>query len=128
MSFTFIKALGGNIGNSLLEADKMDLALEILEKAKQHNVKVFLPVDVVVADDFSNDADRQEVDIYHIPEGWQGMDAGTKTREINHDVLMNSRTILLNGIVGVFEMSNFAVELKLLGDSIYEATKLGLFL
>jgi phosphoglycerate kinase len=127
MSFTFIKALGGNIGNSLLEADKMDLALEILEKAKQHNVKVFLPVDVVVADDFSNDADRQEVDIYHIPEGWQGMDAGTKTREINHDVLMNSRTILWNGPVGVFEMSNFAGGTKALGDSIYEATKLGAF-
>jgi phosphoglycerate kinase len=127
MSFTFIKALGGNIGNSLLEADKMDLALEILEKAKLHNVKVFLPVDVVVADDFSNDADRKEVDIYQIPEGWQGMDAGTKTREINNDVLLNSRTILWNGPVGVFEMSNFANGTKALGDSIYEATKLGAF-
>lgn len=127
MSFTFIKALGGNIGNSLLEADKMDLALEILEKAKQHNVKVFLPVDVIIADDFSNDADRKEVDIYQIPEGWQGMDAGTKTREINNDVLLNSRTILWNGPVGVFEMSNFANGTKALGDSIYEATKLGAF-
>ena len=127
MSFTFIKALGGNIGNSLLEADKMDLALEILEKAKLHNVKVFLPVDVVVADDFSNDADRKEVDIYQIPEGWQGMDAGSKTREINNDVLLNSRTILWNGPVGVFEMPNFANGTKALGDSIYEATKLGAF-
>jgi len=127
MSFTFVKALGGNIGNSLLEADKMDLALEILEKAKLHNVKVFLPVDVVVADDFSNDADRKEVDIYQIPEGWQGMDAGSKTREINNDVLLNSKTILWNGPVGVFEMPNFANGTKALGDSIYEATKLGAF-
>jgi phosphoglycerate kinase len=126
MSFTFIKALGGNIGNSLLEADKMDLALEILEKAKQHNVKVFLPVDVVVADDFSNDADRQEVDIYHIPEGWQGMDAGSKTREIFHDVIMNSRTILWNGPLEFLKWK-ICSGTKALGDSIYEATKLGAF-
>jgi phosphoglycerate kinase len=127
MSFTFIKALGGNIGNSLLEADKMDLALEILEKAKEHKVNVYLPVDVVISDDFSNDANKQEVDIYEIPEGWQGMDAGPKTREINHDVLMNSRTILWNGPIGVFEMPNFAAGTKALGDSIYESTKLGAF-
>jgi phosphoglycerate kinase len=127
MSFTFIKALGGNIGNSLLEADKQDLALEILEKAKQQNVKVYLPVDVVIADDFSNDANREIVDIYQIPEGWQGMDAGIKTREINHDVIMNSRTILWNGPVGVFEMSNFANGTKALGDSIYESTQQGAF-
>ena len=93
MSFTFIKALGGNIGTSLLEADKMDLALEILEKAKLNNVKVFLPVDVIAADEFNNDAHREEVDIYHIPENMMGMDAGSKTREIFHDVIMNSRTI-----------------------------------
>ena len=127
MSFTFIKALGGNIGNSLLEADKMDLALNILEKAKQHNVNVYLPVDVVIADDFSNDANRQEVDIYEIPEGWQGMDAGTKTIKIFNDVLMNSKTILWNGPIGVFEMPNFAAGTKALGDSIYESTKLGAF-
>ena len=127
MSFTFIKALGGNIGNSLLEADKQDLALEILEKAKQQNVKVYLPVDVIIADDFSNDANREEVDIYQIPEGWQGMDAGNKTREIFHDVIMNSKTILWNGPIGVFEMSNFANGTKALGDSIYESTKLGAF-
>ena len=127
MSFTFIKALGGNIGNSLLEADKQDLALEILEKAKQQNVKVYLPVDVIISDDFSNDANREEVDIYQIPEGWQGMDAGSKTREIFHDVIMNSKTILWNGPIGVFEMSNFANGTKALGDSIYESTKLGAF-
>lgn len=127
MSFTFIKALGGNIGNSLLEEDKQNLALEILEKAKQQNVKVYLPVDVVIADDFSNEANKKIVDIYQIPEGWQGMDAGTKTREINHDVLMNSRTILWNGPVGVFEMPNFSNGTKALGDSIYESTQKGAF-
>lgn len=127
MSFTFIKAMGGNIGSSLLEADKQDLALQILEKAKAQNVKVYLPVDVVIANDFNNDAERQVVDIYNIPEGWQGMDAGPKTREINHDVIMNSRTILWNGPVGVFEMSNFAEGTKALGDSIAEAKKIGAF-
>lgn len=127
MSFTFIKALGGNIGTSLLEADKMDLALEILEKAKLNNVKVFLPVDVIAADEFNNDAHREEVDIYHIPENMMGMDAGSKTREIFHDVIMNSRTILWNGPIGVFEMENFSAGTKALGDSIDEATQLGAF-
>lgn len=127
MSFTFIKALGGEIGNSLLEEDKQDLALEILEKAKQQNVNVFLPVDVVIADDFSNEANRDEVDIYQIPEGWQGMDAGTKTRENFRKVILESKTILWNGPIGVFEMSNFAGGTKALGDSIHEATQKGAF-
>ena len=116
-----------SIGTSLLEADKMDLALEILEKAKLNNVKVFLPVDVIAADEFNNDAHREEVDIYHIPENMMGMDAGSKTREIFHDVIMNSRTILWNGPIGVFEMENFSAGTKALGDSIDEATQLGAF-
>lgn len=127
MAFTFIKALGGQIGNSLLEEDKQQLALEILEKAKAQNVKVYLPVDTVIADDFNNDAQRQVVDIYQIPEGWMGMDAGPKSRELFHDVIMNSRTILWNGPIGVFEMPNFAEGTIALGDSIGEATKLGAF-
>lgn len=127
MAFTFIKALGGSIGNSLLEADKQELALEILEKAKLHNVKVYLPVDVVAADDFNNDADTQVVDIYQIPEGWEGVDAGPKSREIYNDVILSSKTILWNGPIGVFEMPNFAHGTKALGDSIYEAKKLGAF-
>lgn len=127
MAFTFIKALGGNIGNSLLEEDKMNLALEILEKAKALNVKVYLPIDTVVADEFNNDADRKEVDIYDIPDGWMGMDAGPKTRDLFHDVLMNSRTILWNGPIGVFEMPNFSEGTVALGDSIAESTKLGTF-
>lgn len=127
MSFTFIKALGGQIGDSLLEADKQGLALEILEKAKAQNVKVYLPVDTVIADEFNNDAQRKEVDIYDIPEGWMGMDAGEKTRELFHDVILNSRTILWNGPIGVFEMPNFSAGTVALGDSIAEATALGAF-
>ena len=127
MAFTFIRALGGHIGNSLLEEDKLKLALEILEKAKAQNVKVFLPTDTVIADEFSNDADRKEVDIYDIPDGWMGMDAGSKSRDLFHDVIMNSRTILWNGPIGVFEMPNFAAGTIALGESIAEATKLGAF-
>ena len=127
MAFTFIKALGGQIGNSLLEEDKKSLALEILEKAKAQNVKVYLPVDTIIADEFNNDADRREADIYDIPEGWMGMDAGPKSRDLFNDVILNSRTILWNGPIGVFEMPNFSAGTVALGDSIAEATKLGAF-
>ena len=127
MAFTFVKALGGKIGNSLVEADKLKLALEILEKAKEQNVKVHLPIDIIIADEFNNDAETKEVDVYDIPDGWMGLDAGTKTRLLNHDVIMNSRTILWNGPIGVFEMPNFSAGTIALGDSIAEATELGAF-
>lgn len=127
MAFTFIKAQGGHIGNSLVEEDKMDLATEILAKAKAQNVKIYLPVDVIAADNFSNDANIKEVKSDEIPEGWMGLDVGEKTRKINNDVIMNSKTILWNGPLGVFEMSKFAEGTKALGDSIDEATKLGAF-
>ncbi|CEJ67864.1 phosphoglycerate kinase [Chryseobacterium oranimense] len=127
MAFTFIKALGGKIGNSLVEEDKLPLALEILGKAKENKVKVYLPSDVIIAETFSNDAERKEADIYAIPEGWMGLDAGNKSRDQFNDVLLNSRTILWNGPIGVFEMSNFAGGTVALGDSIAEATKLGAF-
>ena len=127
MSFTFIKALGGKIGQSIVEDDKLSLALEILEKAKEHNVEVYLPTDVIIADDFNNEAEKKVADIKEIPEDWQGLDAGPKSREIFNDVLLNSRTILWNGPIGVFEMSNFADGTKALGESIAEATKLGAF-
>ena len=127
MSFTFIKALGGKIGKSIVEDDKLSLALEILEKAKQHNVEVYLPTDVVIADDFNNEANRKECSIMEIPEDWQGLDAGPKSREIFNDVLLNSKTILWNGPIGVFEMSNFDAGTIALGESIAEATKLGAF-
>ncbi|MDR2206367.1 MAG: phosphoglycerate kinase [Flavobacteriaceae bacterium] len=127
MAFTFIKALGGHIGNSIVEEDKMPLALEILEKAKQKNVKIYLPADVIIADSFSNDAEKKEADVYHIPENWQGLDVGTRTRDIFHDVILDSKTILWNGPVGVFEMPNFSAGTESLGESIAESTKLGAF-
>ena len=127
MAFTFIRALGGDIGNSLVEVDKQTLALEILEKAKAQNVAVYLPVDSLIADDFNNDAERKEVDIYEIPDGWMGLDAGVRSRKIFHDVIMNSRTILWNGPIGVFEMSNFSEGTVALGDSIAKSTSLGAF-
>lgn len=127
MAFTFIKAKGGNIGTSIVEKDKMDLALDILEKAKAQNVIVLLPVDAVITDKFDNDADRKEVNIYEIPEGWMGLDAGTKSRLLFHDAIINSRTILWNGPLGVFELSNFAGGTIALGDSIVEATRNGAF-
>ena len=127
MAFTFIRALGGDIGNSLVEVDKQTLALEILQKAKVQNVKVYLPVDSIIADDFNNEAERKEVDIFEIPDGWMGLDAGVRSRKIFHDVIMNSRTILWNGPIGVFEMPNFAAGTIALGDSIAESTELGAF-
>lgn len=127
MAFTFIRALGGSIGDSIVEEDKMDLALTILNKAKASNVDVFLPVDVVAADRFADDADTQVVDIYEIPENWMGLDAGPRSRALFNDTIMNSRTILWNGPVGVFEMPSFAHGTIAVGDSISEATKLGAF-
>ncbi len=127
MAFTFIKAQGGNVGNSLVEDDKLDLALEILEKAKNQNVKVYIPVDVIAVKEFNNDAERKEVAANEIPDGWMGLDVGSKSQKINNDVIMNSKTILWNGPLGVFEMSNFAEGTKALGDSIAEATKAGAF-
>lgn len=127
MAFTFIKAQGGKIGNSLVEDDKLDLALEILEKAKNKNVKVYIPVDVVVAKEFSNDAEKQEVSANEIPDGFMGLDVGKKSQEIINEVILNSKTILWNGPLGVFEMPNFAVGTQALGDSIAEATKQGAF-
>jgi phosphoglycerate kinase len=127
MTFTFVKALGGHVGDSICEDDKMDLALEILEKAKQKNVQIHIPVDVLAADDFSNDANTQIVDVRTIPENWQGLDCGPKSKAIFHDVVQKCKTILWNGPLGVFEMETFSSGTKALGDSIAEATKNGAF-
>lgn len=127
MSFTFIKAQGGNIGDSICEDDKQELALEILKKAKAKNVQIHIPVDVVAADAFSNDANTQIVDINKIPDGWQGVDAGPKTIKMFHEVVLKSKTILWNGPLGVFEMESFANGTIQLGNSIAEATKNGSF-
>ncbi|MCF2874625.1 MULTISPECIES: phosphoglycerate kinase [unclassified Tenacibaculum] len=127
MTFTFIKALGGTIGNSLVEDDKLDLALEILEKAKANNTEIHLPVDAVIADAFSNDANTQEVDTTKIPEGWMGLDCGPKTSEKFAEVIAKSKTILWNGPLGVFEMEKFATGTVALGNAIAEATANGAF-
>ena len=127
MTFTFVKALGGSIGNSICEDDKMELALEILEKAKANNVEIHIPVDVIAADGFSNDANTQIVDVTKIPEGWEGLDAGPKSRE-NFDIVVNKcNTILWNGPLGVFELETFAGGTIALGHSIDKATKNGSF-
>jgi len=127
MSFTFIKAQGGTVGDSICEDDKMELALDILKQAKEKGVEVHIPVDVIAADDFSNDANTQILDITAIPDGWQGLDAGPKSRE-NFDVVVNKcKTILWNGPLGVFEMESFAGGTIALGHSIDKATKNGAF-
>ncbi|HPF97181.1 MAG: phosphoglycerate kinase [Flavobacteriaceae bacterium] len=127
MSFTFIKAMGGSIGESICEDDKQELALEILKKAKENNVQVHLPIDVIAADAFSNEAHTQVVDIKSIPEAWQGLDAGPKSLEIFHQVVMQCKTILWNGPLGVFEMETFSKGTIALGNSIAEATAKGAF-
>ncbi|KGL62231.1 phosphoglycerate kinase [Polaribacter sp. Hel1_85] len=127
MSFTFIKAQGGTVGDSICEDDKMELALDILKQAKAKGVEVHIPVDVIAADDFSNDANTQILDITRIPDGWQGLDAGPKSRE-NFDAVVNKcKTILWNGPLGVFEMETFAGGTIALGHSIDKATKNGAF-
>ena len=127
MTYTFVKANGGKVGDSICEDDKMDLALEILDKAKKKGVKVHIPVDVLAADDFSNKADTRIVNSNEIPDGWQGLDAGPKTLEIFKEVILKSKTILWNGPIGVFEMESFAKGTIAIGNYIDEATKKGAF-
>jgi phosphoglycerate kinase len=127
MTFTFVKALGGKIGDSICEDDKQDLALEILRLAKEKNVQIHIPVDVIAADAFSNDANTKVVDVREIPDGWQGLDAGPKSLENFKKVIMESKTILWNGPLGVFEMENFAKGTITLGNYIAESTANGAF-
>jgi phosphoglycerate kinase len=127
MTFTFIKAQGGSIGDSICEDDKMELALDILMQAKAKGVQVHIPVDVVAANKFSNDAETQVVEVSKIPDGWQGLDVGPKTIE-NFDTVVNqSKTILWNGPLGVFEMESFSKGTIELGNSIDNATQNGTF-
>ncbi|MEM9077471.1 MAG: phosphoglycerate kinase [Bacteroidota bacterium] len=127
MTYTFIKAQGGSVGDSICEDDKMDLALDILKQADAKGVQVHLPVDVLAADDFDNDANTQFVRVDGIPDGWQGLDAGPQTLENFKEVILKSKTILWNGPVGVFEMENFAKGTIAVGNFIDEATQNGAF-
>jgi phosphoglycerate kinase len=127
MTFTFVKALGGKIGDSICEDDKQELALEILRLAKEKNVQIHIPVDVVAANAFSNNAETQIVDVTQIPDGWQGLDAGPKSLENFKKVIMESKTILWNGPLGVFELPKFANGTIQLGNFIAESTANGAF-
>lgn len=127
MTFTFVKALGGKIGDSICEDDKQQLALDILRLANEKNVKIHIPVDVVAANAFSNDAETQVVSVKEIPDGWQGLDAGPESLKNFKEVILASKTILWNGPLGVFEMEKFAKGTIELGNSIAEATENGAF-
>ena len=127
MSYTFAKAQGGTIGNSLLEEDKLDFVLELMEKAKTKGVKLVLPVDTVISTAFANDAEQALADKGEIPDGWMGLDIGPKTSELFSRVIAESRTILWNGPMGVFEMSSFDKGTKAIADAVVSATKGGAF-
>lgn len=127
MSYTFAKAQGGSIGTSLLEADKLDFVLELMEKAKAKGVNLILPVDTVIADDFSNTANQGVVNKGEIPDNWMGLDIGPKTRELFGKVILESKTILWNGPMGVFEMESFNKGTKAIAEYVAEATRNGAF-
>ena len=127
MTYTFAKALGGHVGNSICENDKLDLALDILKKAKEKGVNLVLGTDCVAADSFSNDAKTMVCSVMNIPDGWEGLDAGPETRKAFADVIKNAKTILWNGPAGVFEFDNFTAGSRAIADAIVEATKNGAF-
>jgi phosphoglycerate kinase len=127
MAFTFVKAQGGMIGKSLCEDDRLQTAKELLEKAKAKGVNIYIPTDSVIADNFSNDAAHKECEINAIPDGWMGLDIGAKSAKQFGEVIKNSKTILWNGPMGVFEMSNFENGTKQAALDIAEATKKGAY-
>lgn len=127
MTYTFAKAMGGKIGNSLCEDDKLDLALDIMKKAKEKGVNLVLGTDCVAADSFSNDAKTQVVSVMDIPDGWEGLDAGPETRKAFAEVIKPAKTILWNGPAGVFEFDNFTASSRAIADAIVDATAHGAF-
>lgn len=127
MTYTFIKAQGGKIGKSICEDDKLELALELLKKAKENNVKIVLAVDAKIADSFSNEANTKFCKVSEIPDAWEGLDIGPETEKIFAEVIKNSKTILWNGPTGVFEFDNFTSGSRSVGLAIVEATKKGAF-
>ena len=127
MTYTFTKAMGGKIGKSICEDDKLDLALDLMKKAKEKGVNLVLAIDAKIADDFSNDAKTAYADVNEIPDGWEGLDIGPKTIALYAEVIKNSKTILWNGPTGVFEFENFTDGSRAVGEAIVEATKNGAF-
>jgi phosphoglycerate kinase len=127
MAYTFFKALGGSIGNSLLEEDKMDLAKELIQKAKSKNVELILPIDSVVADKFAADANSHVTNNNAIPNGWMGLDIGPQAISVFKKAIEGSKTILWNGPMGVFEMEKFADGTKAIAQAVVNATKNGAF-
>lgn len=127
MTYTFAKAQGGKIGNSICEEDKLDVALDVIKKAKENNVNLVLGTDCVAADDFSNDAHTQVCMSDNIPDGWEGMDAGPETRKAFADAIKDAKTILWNGPAGVFEFDNFTDGSRAIAEAIAEATSKGAF-
>ncbi|WP_129716474.1 phosphoglycerate kinase [Pedobacter sp. SYP-B3415] len=127
MAYTFAKAQGGTIGTSLLEADKQELSLELLKKAEERGVKIYLPFDTVVADKFDNEANSEIAPTKAIPDEWMGLDIGPETRKLFADVISNSKTVLWNGPMGVFEMANFEHGTRAVADAVVAATKAGAF-
>ncbi|MBN7817833.1 phosphoglycerate kinase [Algoriphagus pacificus] len=127
MSYTFAKAQGGNIGDSLQEPDKMDFVLELMDKAKKKGVKLLLPLDNVISKAFANDAEQGLAESGEIPDGWMGLDIGPKTRETFSEVILKSKTILWNGPMGVFEMDSFDKGTKAIAEAVVEATKGGAY-
>ena len=127
MTYTFAKAQGGNIGNSICENDKLDLALDIIKKAKENGVNLVLGTDCIAGDDFKNDCNTQVCQSNDIPEGWEGLDAGPETREKFAAAIEDAKTILWNGPAGVFEFDNFAGGSKAIADAIAKATANGAF-
>jgi len=127
MSYTFVKADGGNIGSSLVEEDKVDLAARLIAMAREKGVTLMIPVDSVIADEFSNDANVDVCLSHHIKPMWMGLDIGPDARETYADVIRSSKTILWNGPMGVFEMSNFSVGTEAIADAVVDATRLGAY-
>lgn len=127
MTYTFTKAQGGKIGNSIVENDKLELALELIKKAEEKGVKLVLAVDAKIADAFSNDANTKFAPVGEIPDGWEGLDIGAETEKVYAEVIKASKTILWNGPTGVFEFENFTHGSRSVGDAIVEATKKGAF-
>jgi len=127
MAYTFVKAKGGKVGNSLVENDYLDLALELLDKAKRNNVDIFLPEDSRIADSFSENANMDIILSNEIPDGWMGLDIGPKAEKAFNEVVLRSKTILWNGPLGVFEFSNFAKGTFSMAKAVAEATKQGAY-